>query len=69
MLDVISSTYGGLNYVDNGVCNQEVNYESCLAYDGGDCCDPRSANDRIRQGDQIGLYIGIFQYRYRYIIS
>ena len=36
-----------------------MNYESCLAYDGGDCCDPRSANDRIRQGDQIGLFYSL----------
>ena len=37
--------WGGLNYIDDGVCNQELNYPNCMNYDAGDCCDPRSVVD------------------------
>ena len=37
--------WGGLNYIEDGVCNQELNYPNCMNYDAGDCCDPRSVVD------------------------
>ena len=33
--------------MDDGTCNQELNYKNCGMYDAGDCCDPRSVNDLI----------------------
>ena len=36
-----SLIHSGLTYIDNGICNQHVNYGECLLFDAGDCCDPR----------------------------
>jgi hypothetical protein len=31
---------GAIRHIDNGICNQVLNLESCMLFDAGDCCVP-----------------------------